>query len=182
MSQPKCHQIKLFSWILDDGRAPATGIRRVNLEPADGNISPVKVRSALFKVAGYPGNFSRRVGECEGHWQGYPTQLAWGGTGELLRAPLLAIVALVTARPSRYGRPTWRADKKKESIGGRLTDKISVSTSPTLPTPRGRVGRRRPEHPGTRGDEEHICPQHPPPGAPLQSVGCTRQTPPATGQ
>jgi len=61
VSQPKCHQIKLFSWILDDGRAPATGIRRVNLEPTDGNISPVSVRSALFKVAGYPGNFSRRA-------------------------------------------------------------------------------------------------------------------------
>jgi len=60
VSQPKCHLIQLFSWILDDGRAPATGIRRVNLEPADGNISPVSVRSALFKVAGYPGNFSCR--------------------------------------------------------------------------------------------------------------------------
>jgi len=60
VSQPKCHQIQLFSWILDDGRAPVTGIWRVNLEPADGNISPVSVRSALFKVAGYPGNFSRR--------------------------------------------------------------------------------------------------------------------------
>jgi len=57
VSQPKCHQIELFSWILDDGRAPATGIRRVNLEPTDGNISPVSVRSALLKVAGYPGNF-----------------------------------------------------------------------------------------------------------------------------
>jgi len=62
VSQPKCHQIDLFSWILDDGRAPATGIRRVNLEPTDENISPVSVRSVLFKVAGYPGNFSRRIG------------------------------------------------------------------------------------------------------------------------
>jgi len=48
VSQPKCHQIQLFSWILDDVRAPTTGIRRVNLEPTDGNISPVSVRSALF--------------------------------------------------------------------------------------------------------------------------------------
>jgi len=62
VSQPKCHLIPLFSWILDDGKAPATGIRRVNLEPTDGNISPVSARSALFKVAGYPGNFPRR--EC----------------------------------------------------------------------------------------------------------------------
>jgi len=62
VSQPKSHLIQLFSWILDDGRAPATGIRRVNLEPTDGNTSPVSVRSALFKVAGYPGNFSRRAG------------------------------------------------------------------------------------------------------------------------
>jgi len=61
VSQPKCHQIELFSWILDDGRAPATGIRRVNFEPTDGNMSPVSVRSALLKVAGYPGNFSRRA-------------------------------------------------------------------------------------------------------------------------
>ena len=57
VGQPKCHQIELFSWILDDGRAPATGIRQVNLEPTDGNISPVSVRSVLFKVAGYPGKF-----------------------------------------------------------------------------------------------------------------------------
>jgi len=63
VSQPKSHLIQLFSWIRDDGRAPATGIRRVNLEPTDGNISPVSVRSALFKVAGYPGNFSRRGSE-----------------------------------------------------------------------------------------------------------------------
>jgi len=63
VSQPKSHLIQLFSWIRDDGRAPATGIRRVNLEPTDGNISPVSVRSALFKVAGYPGNFSRRAAE-----------------------------------------------------------------------------------------------------------------------
>ena len=62
VSQPKCNLIQVFSWILDDGRAPTTGIRRVNLEPTDGNISPVSVRSALFKVAGYPGNFSRRAG------------------------------------------------------------------------------------------------------------------------
>jgi len=61
VSQPKCNLIQLFSWILDDVRAPATGTRRVNLEPTDGNISPVSVRSALFKVAGYPGNFSRRA-------------------------------------------------------------------------------------------------------------------------
>jgi len=32
VSQPKCNLIQVFSWILDDGRAPATGIRRVNLE------------------------------------------------------------------------------------------------------------------------------------------------------
>jgi len=63
VSQSKCNLIQLFSWIPDDGRAPATGIRRVDLEPTDGNISPVSVRSALFKVAGYPGNFSRRGGE-----------------------------------------------------------------------------------------------------------------------
>ena len=68
VNQPKCHQIELFSWILDDGRAPATGIRRVNLEPTDGNISPVSVRSALLKVAGYPGNFSRRGGVNENQW------------------------------------------------------------------------------------------------------------------
>ena len=61
MSQPKSHLIQLISWILDDGRAPATGIRRVDLEPTDGNISPVSVGSALFKVAGYPGTFSRRA-------------------------------------------------------------------------------------------------------------------------
>jgi len=60
VSQPKCKLIRLFSWIPDDGRAPATGIRRVDLEPTDANISPVSVRLALFKVAGYPGNFSRR--------------------------------------------------------------------------------------------------------------------------
>jgi len=60
VSQPKCNLIQLFSWIPDDGRAPATGIRRIDLEPTDGNITPLSVRSALFKVAGYPGNFSRR--------------------------------------------------------------------------------------------------------------------------
>jgi len=67
VSQPKCHQIKLFSWFLDDGRAPATGIRRVNLEPTDGNNSPVIVRSALFQVAGYLGNFSRRAIDSTAH-------------------------------------------------------------------------------------------------------------------
>jgi len=61
VSQPKCNLIHVFSWIPDDGRAPATGIRRIDLEPTDGNITPVSVRSALFKVAGYPGNFSRRA-------------------------------------------------------------------------------------------------------------------------
>ena len=62
VSQPKCNLIRLFSWIPDDGRAPATGIRRVDLEPTDANISPVSVRLALFKVAGYPGNVSCRAG------------------------------------------------------------------------------------------------------------------------
>ena len=62
VSQPKCNQIGLFAWIPDDGMAPATGIRGVEFEPTDANISPVSVRSALFKVAGYPGNFSRRAG------------------------------------------------------------------------------------------------------------------------
>ena len=61
MSQPKCNLILLFSWIPDDGMAPATGIRRVDLELTNGHISPVSVRSALFKVAGYPGKFSRRA-------------------------------------------------------------------------------------------------------------------------
>jgi len=61
VSQPKCNLIQLFSWIPDDGRAPATGIRRIDSEPTDGNITPVSVRSALFKVARYPGNFSRRA-------------------------------------------------------------------------------------------------------------------------
>jgi len=47
VSQSKCNLIRLFSWIPDDGRAFATGIRRVDLEPTDGNIFPVSVRSAL---------------------------------------------------------------------------------------------------------------------------------------
>ena len=64
VGQPKCNLIQLFSCIPDDGRAPATGIRPVDFEPTDGNISPVSVRSALFKKAGYPGKVPRRAAQC----------------------------------------------------------------------------------------------------------------------
>jgi len=64
VGQPKCNLIQLFSCIPDDRRAPATGMGPVDFEPTDGHISPVSVRSALFKKAGYPGKVSRRAAHC----------------------------------------------------------------------------------------------------------------------
>jgi len=106
VSQPKCHQIELFSWILDDGRAPATGIRRVNLEPTDGYISPVSVRSALLKVAGYPGNFPVGLGAHPGFAPApaaAPFPLPYPRNRRRPYRPLASLASSLQPSPSKHG-------------------------------------------------------------------------------